>query len=86
MSQFTQAIDSLFARSGQVARLPQFEYRAQQHQMAVEIADALEHGDHCIIEAPTGSGKTEAALAYAVKLMDVGLATSEQLQSFREHQ
>ena len=62
MSQFTQAIDSLFARSGQVAQLPQFEYRAQQHQMAVEIADALEHGDHCIIEAPTGVGKTLAYL------------------------
>ncbi|MEA3548481.1 MAG: CRISPR-associated helicase/endonuclease Cas3 [Thermodesulfobacteriota bacterium] len=29
-----------------------------------------------IIEAPTGSGKTEAALAYAVKLLDVGLADS----------
>jgi CRISPR-associated endonuclease/helicase Cas3 len=29
-----------------------------------------------IIEAPTGSGKTEAALSYAVKLLDRGLADS----------
>ncbi|MGC8074479.1 hypothetical protein ACP3W1_28360, partial [Salmonella enterica] len=29
-----------------------------------------------LVEAPTGSGKTETALAYAWRLLDVGLADS----------
>jgi ATP-dependent DNA helicase DinG len=63
MSRFMQTVDSVFAESGPLSGLPRFEYRAQQHHMAVEIARALEQSDHCIIEAPTGIGKS---LAYLV--------------------
>ncbi|MGB5873662.1 MAG: helicase C-terminal domain-containing protein [Bacteroidota bacterium] len=62
MSRFVQTVDSLFAESGPLSSFPQFEYRAQQHHMAVEIARGLEQGDHTILEAPTGVGKTLAYL------------------------
>ncbi len=62
MSRFVETVDSLFTETGPLPSLPQFEYRPQQHQMAVEIARGLEQGDHCILEAPTGVGKSLAYL------------------------
>jgi ATP-dependent DNA helicase DinG len=60
MSRFIQMVDSVFAETGSLPGLPRFEYRPQQHTMATEIAHGLEQGEHCIVEAPTGIGKSLA--------------------------
>ena len=39
-----------------------FEYRPQQHAMAIAVAEALEDRTHLMVEAPTGVGKTLAYL------------------------
>lgn len=63
MSDFTNEIKEIFSPSGLLSQLEGFEYRSQQQQMAVSIADSLESAEHNIIEAPTGVGKS---LAYLV--------------------
>ena len=54
-----------FFRPGGVlaARLPAWEDRAGQYEMASEVAAALEDNRHLIVEAGTGTGKTLAYLA-----------------------
>jgi ATP-dependent DNA helicase DinG len=63
MSEFTDEIKDIFSPTGLLSGLEGFEYREQQQNMAVSIADSLESGTHNIIEAPTGVGKS---LAYLV--------------------
>lgn len=63
MSEFTDEIKEIFSPDGLLSQLDGFEYRRQQQQMAVSIAESLENGTHNIIEAPTGVGKS---LAYLV--------------------
>ncbi len=63
MSDFTNEIQNIFSPDGLLSQLDGFEYRRQQQQMAVSIAESLENGTHNIIEAPTGVGKS---LAYLV--------------------
>ncbi|KXK56133.1 MAG: putative ATP-dependent helicase DinG, partial [Chlorobi bacterium OLB5] len=63
MSDFTNEIQNIFSPNGLLSQLDGFEYRRQQQQMAVSIAESLENGTHNIIEAPTGVGKS---LAYLV--------------------
>ncbi|MCC6865341.1 MAG: DEAD/DEAH box helicase [Ignavibacteria bacterium] len=63
MSEFTNEIKEIFSPDGLLNKLEGFEYRKEQQQMAVSIANSLETGVHNIIEAPTGVGKS---LAYLV--------------------
>lgn len=63
MSQFTDEIKGIFSPAGLLSGLEGFEFRSGQQKMAVSIADSLETGEHNIIEAPTGVGKS---LAYLV--------------------
>ena len=68
----TEILGSLKSAGGMKALFPDFQPRGVQTQ----VDDfAIEQG-LTIIEAPTGSGKTEAALSYAIKLLDAGLADS----------
>jgi ATP-dependent DNA helicase DinG len=66
MSEFTDEIKNIFSPSGLLSELEGFEYRQQQQQMAVSIADSLESNEHNIIEAPTGVGKSLAYLVPAI--------------------
>lgn len=52
-----------FGPSGPLSRLPDYEYRPQQQQMAVRVAGALEKSQPLVVEAETGVGKS---LAYLV--------------------
>jgi ATP-dependent DNA helicase DinG len=64
-------LEKVFAPGGWLARHhPQYEYRAGQLEMAESVETALEHRQHLIVEAGTGTGKT---LAYLVPLMRSGL-------------
>ncbi len=55
-----------FSPEGVLARAKNFEYRPQQQQMAVAVAEALTRGEHLIVEAGTGVGKSLAYLAPAI--------------------
>ena len=55
-----------FSPDGVLAQAKNFEYRPQQQQMAVAVAEALTRGDHSIVEAGTGVGKSLAYLVPAI--------------------
>ncbi|MBN2238436.1 MAG: DEAD/DEAH box helicase [Dehalococcoidales bacterium] len=48
------------------------EYRAGQRQMAVDVYLAVKQGEQALVQAPTGIGKTMAALFPAVKALSEG--------------
>ena len=52
----------IFSDRGLLSKAKNFEFRAEQQQMAVEVAKALEESQHLIIEAGTGVGKSLAYL------------------------
>ena len=59
-----QQVEAFFAVGGPLQQLfgPAFERRAGQVAMAAQIADAFNQGDHLLIEAGTGTGKSLAYL------------------------
>jgi ATP-dependent DNA helicase DinG len=64
------ALERVFGPSGWLARHhPKFEYRPGQLEMAEAVESAIENGQHLIVEAGTGTGKT---LAYLVPLIRSG--------------
>lgn len=66
MNQILDAIDSIFALDGPLAKTsPGYEYREQQVQMAREVYQALAGPEFLLVEAPTGTGKTLAYLVAA---------------------
>ena len=52
----------IFSDRGLLSKAKNFEFRAEQQQMAVEVAKALEESQHLINEAGTGVGKSLAYL------------------------
>lgn len=60
---FPERIRAMFGPDGAMAQARNFEYRAEQQEMAVAVATALEEVRHIVIEAGTGVGKS---LAYLV--------------------
>ena len=69
MSALRKLLDQIFAPDGLLAtRLPCYEFRPGQQQMAEAVADALagSHGGRLTVEAETGIGKTLAYLVPAV--------------------
>ena len=63
-------LERIFGASGWLARHhPSFEYRPGQLEMAEAIESSVENGQHLIVEAGTGTGKT---LAYLVPLIRRG--------------
>jgi ATP-dependent DNA helicase DinG len=56
-------VRKIFSPEGILSHAKNFEYRPQQQQMAVAVAKALEEGEHLVVEAGTGVGKS---LAYLV--------------------
>ncbi len=65
-SGFTREITDIFAPGGLLSHGNNYEYRPEQQQMAVEVAQNLENGSHLVIEAGTGVGKSLAYLIPAV--------------------
>jgi ATP-dependent DNA helicase DinG len=62
----TLAADVFAAEGPLASTLDHYEPRAQQVEMVEAVADAYERGDHVLIEAATGTGKTLAYLVPAV--------------------
>ena len=61
------SVDSILGGEGRIAqRLPDYEVRDQQLQMAREVARALDSQQHLIAEAGTGTGKSFAYLVPAI--------------------
>src|SRR6478736_6687687 len=65
-SDFAQRIRQIFSADGQLSHAKGFEYRAEQQEMAVEVARALDEQTHLVVEAGTGVGKSLAYLIPAV--------------------
>lgn len=63
----TTSIDTFFAPAGPLARHlgPLYEMRSGQVQMAQQVLRAFNQGDHMLLEAGTGTGKSLAYLAPA---------------------
>ena len=60
-------ISRLLGPGGRFASLcPGYEHREEQVKMAEAVADTLAHGEHLLVEAGTGVGKTVSYLAPAV--------------------
>ncbi|MDB4508182.1 DEAD/DEAH box helicase [Akkermansiaceae bacterium] len=64
---FGEEMRDVFSGSGLLSGSPDFEYRAEQQEMAGEVADALEGQRSLVIEAGTGVGKSLAYLIPAVE-------------------
>lgn len=63
---------ALAALDAVTAALPAAEERAGQREMAEQVAGAIEHGRHLVVQAGTGTGKT---LAYLVPAITSGKRT-----------
>ncbi|WCJ60103.1 helicase C-terminal domain-containing protein [Fontisphaera persica] len=61
-----QQVASIFGPDGLLSHSPNFEYRPQQQQMAVAVAEALLKQEHLAVEAGTGVGKSLAYLVPAI--------------------
>ena len=58
----TAQVERIFAPGGILSKSRNFEYRPQQQKMAVAVAEALQRGEHLVVEAGTGVGKSLAYL------------------------
>lgn len=66
-SWLSEEMYTAFSEDGRLAESPDFEYRPQQQEMAVAVAEALS-GNRCVaVEAGTGVGKSLAYLLPAVR-------------------
>jgi ATP-dependent DNA helicase DinG len=61
-SDFVERVRMIFAADGLLAKARNFEYRPQQQEMAVAVAQALDEERHLVVEAGTGVGKSLAYL------------------------
>src|SRR5215510_2730066 len=61
-----EQVEQMFSPTGVLSRSPNFEFRPQQQAMAGAVARALEGGDHLLVEAGTGVGKSLAYLIPAI--------------------
>ncbi|HOY57060.1 MAG TPA: helicase C-terminal domain-containing protein [Verrucomicrobiota bacterium] len=61
-----ERVHHLFSPQGILAKARNFEYRPQQQQMATAVARALAYGEHLVVEAGTGVGKSLAYLVPAI--------------------
>jgi ATP-dependent DNA helicase DinG len=61
-----QQVAEIFSAKGILSRSKNFEFRPQQQEMAVAVAQALANGEHLAVEAGTGVGKSLAYLVPAI--------------------
>src|SRR3954453_12539988 len=65
-TEFVERVRTMFSEGGLLSKAKNFEYRPQQQQMAVAVAQALEDERHLVVEAGTGVGKSLAYLVPAI--------------------
>src|SRR3954465_2811123 len=65
-TQFADRVRTIFSPDGLLSKAKNFEYRPQQQDMAVAVAEALEEERHLVVEAGTGVGKSLAYLVPAI--------------------
>src|SRR6202162_3505424 len=65
-SDLIHQVETIFSPTGILSRSKNFEFRPQQQQMAMAVAQALERGEHLAVEAGTGVGKSLAYLVPAI--------------------
>lgn len=63
---FSEETRQVFSLDGLLSKSPDFEYRAEQQEMAVAVAEALASEKPLVVEAGTGVGKSLAYLIPAV--------------------
>ena len=63
---FADKVREIFSETGLLAQAKNFEYRAEQQEMAVAVARALSEERHLVVEAGTGVGQSLAYLAPAI--------------------
>jgi ATP-dependent DNA helicase DinG len=71
-----QQVAAIFSPKGILSQSKNFEFRPQQQEMAVAVAQALANGEHLAVEAGTGVGKS---LAYLVPAIGRALARGEKV-------
>ncbi|RZA10659.1 MAG: ATP-dependent DNA helicase, partial [Proteobacteria bacterium] len=64
---FSDAVRDAFSRKGSLAKSRDFEYRPQQQELAVAVAEALIGANPLVAEAGTGVGKSLAYLVPAAR-------------------
>jgi ATP-dependent DNA helicase DinG len=65
-SEFVERVRGFFSENGPLSKAKNFEFRPEQQEMAVRIAQALEEEQHLVVEAGTGVGKSLAYLVPSV--------------------
>ena len=65
-SEFAETIRKIFSPDGLLSEAKSFEYRPEQQEMAVAVAEALAERKHLVVEAGTGVGKSLAYLIPAI--------------------
>src|ERR1044072_2112906 len=65
-SDFVERVRAFFSLNGPLSKAKNFEFRAQQQEMAAAVATALEGERHLVVEAGTGVGKSLAYLTPAI--------------------
>jgi ATP-dependent DNA helicase DinG len=65
-SDFVERVGTIFSENGLLSKAKNFEFRPQQHDMAIAVARALEEDRHLVVEAGTGVGKSLAYLVPAI--------------------
>ncbi len=70
-SDLVAQVEAIFSPSGLLSKASNFEYRPQQQEMAIKVAQALENRQPLVVEAGTGVGKSLAylipSILYAVQ-------------------
>src|ERR1700730_173156 len=61
-----EQIRTIFSENGLLSKAKNFEFRPQQQEMAMAVAQTLEEDRHLVVEAGTGVGKSLAYLAPAI--------------------
>ena len=73
MPGFCEVVRTAFSNKGLLAKSRDFEYRPQQQELAVAVAEALLHAQPLVAEAGTGVGKSLAYLLPAARFaLDTG--------------
>lgn len=65
-AEFIKQVEEIFSPQGLLSRASNFEFRPQQQQMAMAVAQALQTREHLAVEAGTGVGKSLAYLIPAI--------------------
>ena len=65
-STLVERVREIFSPTGRLSKAKNFEYRAEQQEMAVAVAEALASRSHLVVEAGTGVGKSLAYLVPAI--------------------